>query len=74
MNIIKEYKEQVLDKESTHAIVRKVGDEIVYDLVIKSKDENGNDVFEYLATDRTFQGSGIELTPEELEKLNGNNS
>lgn len=60
----KQHEEQVLDKTSTHAIIKKVNDEIVYDLIIKNGDE-----VEVLATDRTFDNSIFNLTEEELSAL-----
>lgn len=61
----KEYIENVLGEDSTHAIIRKVNEEIVYDLIIKENET----VIKTLATDRTWSAELIPLTDEELECL-----
>jgi len=68
--IEKQYIESVLGVDSTHAQVRKVGDNLVYDLVRKYQDADGNEVAEVLATDRTYE-SQFPLTQAELDELNG---
>lgn len=62
--IIKEYKENVGNKESTHAIIMRVGEDIVYELVIKDGDNITS-----LATLRTWTQDKIPLTDEELKEL-----
>jgi hypothetical protein len=63
--IEKEFIENVCGEDSTHAIIRKVGEEIVYDLIIV---KDGCAV-KTLATDRTWSAELIPLTDEELECL-----
>jgi len=67
--IEKQYIESVLGVDSTHAQVRKVGDNLVYDLVRKY-DVDGNGVVDVLATDRTYENQ-FPLTQVELDILNG---
>ena len=63
--IEKEYVEPVLGENSSHAIIRKVNEEIVYDLIIKLDEFT----VKTLATDRTWSAELIPLTDEELECL-----
>ena len=66
--ITKEYKEQVLDEESTHVIIKKPvenGKIVLCDLVIKEDEE----IKKVLATDRYYELPCFDLTDEELECL-----
>jgi len=65
----KEYQENVLGETSTHAVIRKVDNNIVYDLIIKTPFEDDTFNIKVLATDRTWTQELIPLTEDEIESL-----
>jgi len=65
--MLKVYKEQVLNKISTHIDLRHYNQEediLIGDLVIVNEDNK-----EILASDRYYPSSNFDLTQEELESL-----